>query len=238
MLPVLWEEKEEKAASSRGRVVRYGRFLERQRGSLQREERAEDWLEGVEGHVEMFDRIDGLQMLSMRGPVTFEEDGGQYVRMQFRSGSPQMQLTSAPFSAASRDPLGRFASLRQYMERGHREEYPCCLCMRVTLRDMRTGKMAVVWEVNKGEAYQSHGRQGDERYVFGVPHRHPTAIGRVMGRHSAYFRMSPVVGQTGPVSMQNRLYRVQPHEFFLVFHQPNGSLSLEQFKGVLQAVMT
>jgi hypothetical protein len=237
MLPVLWEE--EKAASSRDRVVRYGRFLEGQRGSLQREERDEEWLEGLEGHVEVFDRMDGLQMLSMRGPVTLEEDVGQYVRMQFRGGCPQMQHSSAAFSGASRDPLGRFASLRQYLERGHREEYPCCLCMRVTLRDMRTGKMAVVWEGNKCRTYHWREHGDVARYCVTDGRRRQNAIGRLVGQRAAFLYMSPVVGQGEAVSMQDRLYRVQTREFFLRFClDERDSLTLEQFKWTLQAVMT
>jgi hypothetical protein len=236
MLPVLWEE--EKAASSRDRVVRYGRFLEGQRENLEWEGRDEEWLEGVEGHVEVFDRMDGFQMLSMRGPVTVEDGGGESVEIVFRGGCPQMQQSSAAFSAASRDPLGRFGSLRQYLERGYQEEYPCCLCIRVTLRDMRTGKMAVVWEVKEGRGNFYNYVRDDERYGLTDARRCPTAIGRLVGRTHADFYMRPVAGQGEAVSMQDRLYRVQTRNFFLVFHQPNGSLTLEQFTGALQAVMT
>jgi hypothetical protein len=236
MLPVLWEE--ETAASSRGRVVRYGRFLEGQREPLQREERVEEWLEGVEAHVEVFDRMDGFQMLSMRGPVTLERRGREYLDIGLRDESPRMQHSSAAFSAASRDPFGRFANLREYLERGHQEEYPCCLCIRMTLRDMRTGKMAVVLEVNKVTVRYMHDEGGDEQYGVTQEQRYLTAIGRLMGRHHAYFYMRPLVGQEDAVSMQDRLYRVEPREFFLVFQQLYGRLTLEQFKWALQAVMT
>jgi hypothetical protein len=238
MLALLWEE--ETASSSRGRVVRYGRFLEGQREHLQLhwKEWDEEWLEGVEMYVEVFDRMDGFQMLSMRGPVTFE-DGREYVEIVFPGGCPQMQHSSAPFSAASRDPLGRFGSMRQYLERGHEEEYPCCLCMRVTLRDMRTGKMAVVWEVNKGKARHDYGMEGEDCYTFTGPHRGLTAIGRLLGQYEASFIMSPVVGPGEAVSMQDRLYRVEPRDFFLIFCVDNHeSLALDQYKGALQAVMT
>jgi hypothetical protein len=230
MLPVLWDE--ETAASSRGRVVRYGRFLEGQREHLQREEREEEWVEDLEGHVEVFDRMDGFQMLSMRGPVTFEDNGGQYVPMQFRVGSPQMQLTSAPFSAASRDPLGRFGSLREYLQRGHEEEYPCCLCIRVTLRDMRTGKMALVWEVNNGRVHHLNSHNGVDCYSVRGLQRHPNAIERLVGQTCAYLYMRPVVGQGEGVSMQDRLYRVQPRDLFLSFC-PDRRRSVEQFIGAL-----
>jgi hypothetical protein len=238
MLPFLWEEK---AASSRGRVVRFGRFLEGQREHLQWEEEwDEDWLKGLEMHVEVFDRMDGFQMLSMRGPVTLEGDENTLVGMVFRGGCPQMQQSSAAFSAASRDPLGRFGSLREYMERGHEEEYPCCLCIRLTLRDMRTGKMAVVLEVNKGRAYYFHDDAVDnERYIFEGPQRYPNAIGRLLDLKDSYLYISPVVGQGEAVSMQDRLYRVQPHNRDLAFlsHGAAG-LKLEQFKWALQAIMT
>jgi hypothetical protein len=237
MLPVLWDE--EKAASSRGRVVRYGRFLEGQKEHFQWEERDEDWPEGLEGHVEVFDRMDGFQMLSMRGPVTFEENAGKYVDIVFRGGCPQLQHSSVAFSAASRDPLGRFADLREYLERGHREEYPCCLCIRVTVRDMRTGKMAVVWEENKCRACYAYYQGGDKRYAFSGPRRPPTAIRKLLGPKDAYLYMRPVVGQGEAVSMQDRLYRVEPHDCPLGFwFYSAAGLSLEQFKGALQATMT
>jgi hypothetical protein len=237
MLPVLWEE--EQAASSRDRVVRYGWFLEGERENLEWEGRDEEWLEGVEGHVEVFDRMDGLQMLSMRGPVTFEDGGGESVDIVFPGGCPQMQHSSAAFSAASRDPLGRFGSLRQYLTTGYQEEYPCWLCMRLTLRDMRTGEMAVIWEGNKDTAYYKHGEDGDECYEVEGQKRGPTAIGRLVGQACAYLYMEPVVGQGEDVSMQDRLYSLQPHDCDLVFRFHNdGGLSLEEFVGALQAFMT
>jgi hypothetical protein len=240
MLPVLWDEedKEEKAASSRGRVVGYGRFLEGQRENLQREERNEDWLEGLEGHVEVFDRMDGLQMLSMRGAVTFDE-GGDELYIEFCDGCPQMQHSSAAFSAASRDPLGRFGSLREYLERGHEEEYPCCLCIRMTLRDMRTGKMAVIWEGDKCKAYLWHAHGDIERYGFTDGRRRQNAIGRLVGQSDAFLYIRRVEGQGEAVSMQDRLYRVQPHDRRLIFHFAKyGDLTLEEFRWALQAVMT
>jgi hypothetical protein len=237
MLALLWEEeKEEKAASSRDRVVRYGRFLEGQREHLEWEDRAEDWLEGLEGHVEVFDRMDGFQMLSMRGPVTFSE-GGESVNIVFRGESPQMQHSSAPFSAASRDPLGRFGSLRQYLREGHQEEYPCCLCTRLTLRDMRTGKMAVVWEEKKSRAYYSHGPEDNICFAFGDPRRCANAIGGLVGKNDGYFYMRPVVGQGEAVSMQHRLYHVEPGVVSLSFC-PDRRRRVEQLMGALQAVMT
>jgi hypothetical protein len=242
MLPVLWddEEKEEKqAASSRDRVVRYGRFLKGQKEPLQREERDEEWVEGVEGHVEVFDRMDGFQILSMRGPVTFEVYGRESVDIVFPGGSPQMQHSSAAFSAASRDPLGRFGSLKEYLERGYQEEYPCCLCIRLTLRDMRTGDMAVVWEVNKGEGEYCHDQDGDECYSFTAPQQCPNAIGRLVGQNCCYLYMRPVVGQGEAVSMQDMLYRVEPHTRNLPFSfYDDGGLTLEQFRLALRAFMT
>jgi hypothetical protein len=188
----------------------------------------------------MFDRMDGFQMLSMRGPVTFKEDEDERgVEMEFRGGSPQMQHSSAAFSAASRDPLGRFGSLRQYMDIGHEEEYPCCLCIRVTLRDMRTGKMALVLEVNKGTAYRCIDQGSDPCFSFTGLQRCANAIGRLFSSNYAYFSMTPEVGQGEAVSMQDRLYRVRPRDFSLKFCvDDHESLTLDEFKGVLQPVMT
>jgi hypothetical protein len=129
--------------------------------------------------------------------------------------------------------------MREYLERGHEEEYPCCLCIRVTLRDMRTGKMAVVWEDNKGEARYVHDVDDDEGYAFGGVQRSANAIGRLVGQNDAYLYTRPVVGQGEAVSMQDRLYHVQPRDRLLLFcFDYFDSVSLEQFIGALQAVMT
>jgi hypothetical protein len=257
MLPLLWEEKEQagQAGSSRGRVVQYGRFLKGQREIAHIPLSANAFLEGLEGHVEVFDRMDGLQMLSMRGPVSFSAE--ECLFMEFLAESPQVQIKNAAFSAASRDPVQRrFATMREYFKRGSGEEYPCCLCMRVTLRDMRTGRMAVVWERDNvilglikcyDEALSCFTDNWFECFTRrgGTPREIP--IGRLICPLGASFRVRRVEDQGEDVSAQDRLYRIDyTSDAYFSFHfkaigesdEGEGMLTLKQFTSALQAVMT
>jgi hypothetical protein len=261
MLPLLWEEEQEGQGSSRGRVVQYGRFLKGQRRLAHIPHSDNGFLEGLEAHVEVFDRMDGLQMFSMRGPVSFEQQE-EYVTMQLLTESPQKQIKKAAFSAASRDPvLRRFASMKEYFTRGHGEEYQCCLCIRATLRDTRTGRMAVVWEqdnvildilsdFDNGFECNSHGGRSHE-----VP------IGRLICPWMAYFGAIHVEDPGEGVSEQDWLYRIHPasdgftgagisFDFKPIDYSGQNEISiddidenediltLEQFTVALQAVMT
>jgi hypothetical protein len=250
MLPLLWEEeKEGQAGSSRGRVVQYGRFLKGQREIAHKTDWDTAFLKGLEGHVEVFDRMDGLQMLSMRGPVSFYQQD-DYMGMELLTESPQVQIKSAAFSAASRDPvLRRFATMREYFVNGHREEYPCCLCIRVTLRDTRTGRMAVVWEQDNVPVDQmcSHGNGFDCFADRGTPRDIP--IGRLVCPGMAYFGVRRVEDQGEGVSEQDRLYRIDSvreafsHpsfdvDFTVIGDSDEGVLTLGHMTSALQAVMT
>jgi hypothetical protein len=96
--------------------------------------------------------MDGLQMLSARGALEclFDDDGDVQVYLHVY---PAVEVRGASFSAASRDPeQRRFANIGEYFSQGHRSEYPCSLCVRVTVRDQRTGKGGLLWEEGKGTA--------------------------------------------------------------------------------------
>jgi hypothetical protein len=250
MLPLLWEEeKEGQAGSSRGRVVQYGRFLEGHRRLAHDLLSYDRWLEGLEGYVEVFDRMDGLQMFSMRGVVSFGELD-DWVSMEFFGDSPQVHIKSAAFSAASRDPvLRRFATIQEYFLKGHREEYPCCLCIRVTLRDTRTGRMAVVWERDnvRVDVMCSHGNGFDCFADRGTLRDVP--IGRLMCPSKVYFGAMHVEDQGEGVSEQDRLYRIDSVreafsypsfdvEFKVIGDSDEGKLTLGHITLALQAVMT
>jgi hypothetical protein len=145
VVPALWRE--EQKGSGRGRLVQYGRQLvaERRMWSVQ------DWAAGLELHVEVFDRMDGLQMMSARGPLLWqviEQTGWTIFSLP---ALPAADVRGSSFSAASRDPeQRRFADIGAYFNQGHLSEYPCSLCVRVTVRDRRTGKGRLLWEEGKG----------------------------------------------------------------------------------------
>jgi hypothetical protein len=147
VVPALWQE--EQGGSGRGRLVQYGRLLVAER----RVWSENDWSAGLELHVEVFDRMDGLQMLSARGTLEWKVEQHCEVTRLRLSASPAVEVCGASFSAASRDPeQRRFANIREYFTRGHQAEYPCSLCVRVTVRDQRTGKGGLLWEEGKEEA--------------------------------------------------------------------------------------
>jgi hypothetical protein len=58
------------------------------------------------------------------------------------------------FSAASRDPEHhRFASISQYFCRAHEEGLPAVLSARAVVRDVRSGRRALLWESGKGHRW-------------------------------------------------------------------------------------
>jgi hypothetical protein len=148
VVPALWrEEQGGRVGVGRGRLVRYGRvlFAERRMWS------GRDWTAGLELHVEVFDRMDGLQMMSARGPLLLRVNEASGFTAFSLPPLPAMEVRGASFSAASRDPdQRRFANIGAYFTEGHRSEYPCSLCVRVTVRDQRTGKGGLLWEEGKG----------------------------------------------------------------------------------------
>jgi hypothetical protein len=148
VVPALWrEEQGGRVGVGRGRLVQYGRLLCAERRMWS----GNDWAAGLELHVEVFDRMDGLQMLSARGHLKWKvyEAANQTVVALPRL--PAVEVCGSSFSAASRDPVRRrFAGIGAYFSQGHRSRYPCSLCVRVTVRDQRTGKGGLLWEEGKG----------------------------------------------------------------------------------------
>jgi hypothetical protein len=107
----------------------------------------------LELHVEVFDRMDGLQMLSARGRLRMNVDEAHGRTFFDLPPLPAVDVRGSSFSAASRDPERlRFPAIGEYFEEGHRSEYPCNLCVRVTVKDQRTGKGGLLWEEGKGTA--------------------------------------------------------------------------------------
>jgi hypothetical protein len=148
VVPALWrEEQGGRVAVGRGRLVQYGRLLFAER----RVWSANDWSAGLELHVEVFDRMDGLQMLSARGPLLWKVHEENGLTTFDLPPLPAVDARGSSFSAASRDPdQRRFANIWAYFSQGGDSEYPCSLCVRVTVRDQRTGKGGLLWEEGKG----------------------------------------------------------------------------------------
>jgi hypothetical protein len=147
VVPALWrEEQGGRVAVGRGRLVQYGRVLVAERRMWSEH----DWWVGLELHVEVFDRMDGLQMLSARGALKCLVSEAKGSTIFSLPALPAVGVRGSSFSAASRDPeQRRFADIGAYVSQGGRPEYPCSLCVRVTVRDQRTGKGGLLWEEGK-----------------------------------------------------------------------------------------
>jgi hypothetical protein len=205
VVPALWrEEQGGRVAVGRGRLVQYGRqlFAERRVWS------DGNWAAGLELHVEVFDRMDGLQMLSARGRLMWqvdEDDEDESTSLTLLA-VPAVEVRGATFSAASRDPeQRRFADIEAYFTQGYRSEYPCSLCVRVTVRDQRTGRYGLLWEEGK------HTPRDCDSHAWGTSVASGTR-GMVGGGADGFqcwtkFVIRPEPNQEG-VAEEDRLYRV------------------------------
>jgi hypothetical protein len=144
LLPEVWkEEARGKPHVARQRIFDYGRVLVTER-SVWRED---DWMEGLELHFEVFDRMDRLRMLSVSGPLAADVNEVRNFTELLIPLGPRVEVRGATFSVASRDPEhNRFEDIRDFFSRCHLPEFPCSLCVRVMVRDTRTGRMALLWE--------------------------------------------------------------------------------------------
>jgi hypothetical protein len=95
--------------------------------------------------------MDGLQMLSARGALKWKVNEANAWTTFSLPPLSAVEVRGSSFSATSRDPEERrFPDIEAYFRQGHRSEYPCSLCVRVTVRDQRTGKGGLLWEEGKG----------------------------------------------------------------------------------------
>jgi hypothetical protein len=210
--PLLFLDDEQggRVVAGRGRLVQYGRLLVAER----RVWNEEDWAAGLELHVEVSDRMDGLQMLSASGVLKakVQGDGGSVILIMV---PPALEGVGSFFSAASRDPVKqRFADIEAYFTQGHRSRYPCSLCVRVTVRDRRTGKRRLLWEEGKSvvRTYRAVKPFWEPRLPEGskmcVSHANKMVLGRGDGLQCrTNLSVCPVPDQQG-VDEKDRMYRL------------------------------
>lgn len=139
-----WGEKRKVDAPHRDVVLRYGRCLTETRLC-----KLADWREGLRLSFEVFDAMDGLRLYSAEGPVKITPIADSNVT-SLRLATHLRREVSRSFSAASRDAgLGRFGSVRDYFRYGHSPEYACALTVRITAFDVRTGRVALIYQASK-----------------------------------------------------------------------------------------
>jgi hypothetical protein len=132
----------------RGYVVEVGRCLMERRMRL-----AEDWWEGLRLHLEVWDGRDGLRMLSAEGRLGFTTEPQAHANVRV-TGSDRREVAGPAFSAASRDPEHhRFESVKDCFHHAHEEGIPALLRTRAVVRDVRSGRRALLWESGKGHRW-------------------------------------------------------------------------------------
>jgi hypothetical protein len=216
VVPALWrEEQGGRVAVGRGRLVQYGQLLVADR----RVWSEQDWAAGLELHVEVFDRMDGLQMLSSRGALMWKVEEAYGVTVLRVPPSPALEMRGSSFSAATRDPDWlRFPNIGAYFTQGSKSEYPCSLCVRVTVRDRRTGKGGLLWE--EGKETTRYCKDADPFWQERLPENGKvifSKLARMVGDKvggpecCVRFCLVPEPNQEG-IEEQNRLYRVATGE--------------------------
>jgi hypothetical protein len=132
----------------RGYVVEVGRCL------LERRMRwGDEWWEGLRLHFEVWDGRDGLRMLSAEGRLVLSVKGNGITTLRV-TGSDRREVVGPAFSTASRDPEHhRFDDIRTYFLRANEEGMPAVLCTRAVVRDVRSGRRALLWEAGKGHKW-------------------------------------------------------------------------------------
>jgi hypothetical protein len=143
---------------SRAYVVGHGRAL-LERGATVGAPVESEWWAGLRLHVEVWDELDGLRVLSAEGPVGFDAaDDSLFVRPALDGDSDSdSRVVAARFSAASRGRGSlRFTSVPDYFRRAHQAPAGAGLHVRVTLRDARPGSasggQALLWSSEGGKA--------------------------------------------------------------------------------------
>jgi hypothetical protein len=147
VMPVLGAEGLGLGGDGRGYVMEVGRCMMERRVRW-----GDEWWEGLRLHVEVWDGGDGLRMLSAEGRLGVGVGDTSLVLKMV--GSDRREVVGAAFSAASRDPEHhRFADIGDFFCRAHVEDLPAELCARAVVRDVRSGRRALLWESGKGHEW-------------------------------------------------------------------------------------
>ena len=108
------------------------------------------WFQGLIMGVEIWEEKTGLQIYSASGSIDalVYVHGDVSLGLKYRSGK---DVIGPAFSAARFSTIGgyQFEGMADIMVKSHLEEALLSLCIRVTITDDASGKMAVVWRSRK-----------------------------------------------------------------------------------------
>jgi hypothetical protein len=204
MVPELLEGQEAgRRAVGREWLIQYGRMLVQER----RVWSEVNWAFSLELHVEIFDRMHGIQMLSMTGPLGCKAKEA-YNAVVIGWPSWTMSVREPPFSAARINPAGFLSSIWDYVR------LSVNLCLRVTVWDLRTGKGGLLWEEGCGTVrvcedpapYWEARLPEGSRAVISEARRMVGGAGDGLECYTEFF-VCPEPDQAG-VGERDRLYRV------------------------------
>jgi hypothetical protein len=122
-------------------LVQYGRCL------FEHPIRQGPWHEGITLSFDLHDEQDGTRLFSSTGPIRFTGTTIPGITAMKLTG--RRRRVTTPFSAAGRDPTGHLASIEELFQEGDSPDYPVAFTIRVTARDERTGKMALLFSSAK-----------------------------------------------------------------------------------------
>lgn len=123
-------------------LIQFGRCL------FDRPVRQGPWHEGITLSFDLHDEQDGIRLFSSTGPIRFTGTTIPGITAMKLTG--RRRRVTAPFSAASRDrKLGALTSIEELFQEGDSGEYSVAFTIRVTARDERTGKMALLFSSGK-----------------------------------------------------------------------------------------
>ena len=161
LLPVL-EEKEEKWVYDRGYdgyLCHYG-FCLTEKEVLTGDNALFD---GLEMQMEVFNAatVPPARIYSALGPIRarlspFEDDLYRGSTISLFISGPHRQEIAPAFSMVDLDPAHqRYSTIEDWFDTAHYDSNPLHLCMRVTVPDIRTGKVALVFDTNKNKKYRT-----------------------------------------------------------------------------------
>jgi hypothetical protein len=228
-----------------------------ERGHCTRDKRAwleDTWWPPLRLQVEVWDELAETCLLSAEGQMGLSEQP-HTLRVK---GTDRVEVVGPAFSAASRDPVQRrFASIDDYFRRGPEGTVQEGIGVRVYVRDERTGRQTLLWDLEHQEELECEDVPPDDhlrphlpegsrlvRQGNTLPLYSPALPGQALRAHVGWY-VSPEAGQEG-VEEADKMWRMaggdqdnyDDHEsfFYLVFDGDVTEAHLASlFRGLLES---